>query len=169
MRQNDLECVRRVFREVVPPAFHRCFRDEAAARLAHYNEDALFDTLVALCQVGAEMLSFRSTLRHHSAAEQLLEVDQDVLPLVHCLTMAFDRGLLVYRHNPPLPEPHASEQHLPRGVFARPCSFPGVQKAPVGNADPGMSEEEEEEEDAWLLDLLDLRGDASGVEAICEV
>lgn len=91
MRQVDLEGVRRLFSEGLLPGFHKCFRDEHWLRHSFARADLLFEALVHLCCVGAEMLGYRAARASSGASgEQLLEVDQDLVALVQCLQMVLN-------------------------------------------------------------------------------
>ncbi len=93
MSQTDLATVRKYFREMLPNSLEKVLNDEHFLRCS--SEDAMVVVCERVCAVAAQMLQYRAR-QQPTQPEQLLDVDQDLVQLVRCLTLVFDHRTAVH-------------------------------------------------------------------------
>lgn len=155
-----MEAIRQFFRESLHHAIERCFKDDKV--LSSSSEAVLFQVLYCLVQVGAVMLRYRASRAGAMSPQQLVEMDQDLVPLVACLALVFDPELAPHNTDWPLPE---GVEHSWDSEWAEQLMVVPGTPAP----DASDEEQEEHEESPWLVALLNIFGDEEGFNAVCQV
>lgn len=168
MRQADLDCVRRFFREDLLLCFDKVLQYPQRLELSNHDvAETLLETLQYMVWVAADALVYRGSL---DSADATPDLDCDLTPVVQCM-------LNLFNWRKPLLEVLAEEE-LP----AMDKVFSGfADRMPNDWADPIFQQEQEDPEEneeqqepaderhRWLVHLINLFGFFNGFNQIVHV
>jgi hypothetical protein len=171
MRQADLDCVRRLFRDDLFLSVDKLVSYPQSSRLQHQDqEDALLETLQLLVSTAAYALNYRACL---PASDATAELDSDLVPVAQCM-------LNLFNQHRPLMEQLAFQDVPPPGQlfeYADNLADDWAQRqfaSEADNEDAAVEEEDQQLEPAaerhrWLVHLINLFGHLHGFDNIMQV
>ncbi|KAF6260179.1 hypothetical protein COO60DRAFT_1700419 [Scenedesmus sp. NREL 46B-D3] len=172
MRQADLDCVRRLFRDDLFLSVDKLLSYHQSSRLPLQDqEDVLLETLQLLVATAAHALSYRACLPPGDATAEL---DSDLVPVAQCMLNLFNM------HRPLMLQLADEEVPASSKLFEYADSLPEdwAQRqfaSDADNDDPAAVEEEDEqlepvlERNRWLVHLINLFGYLHGFDTILQV
>jgi hypothetical protein len=170
MRQADLDCVRRLFRDDLFLSVDKLL-SYPQGRLQHQDqEEALLETLQLLVSTAAHALNYRACLPQSDATAEL---DSDLVPVAQCMLSLFHQhrpliGQLAFQEVPPSGQLFDYADNL-ADDWAQP-QF----SSQADDEDAAVDEEDEQLEPAverhrWLVHLINLFGYLHGFDNIMQV
>jgi hypothetical protein len=172
MRQADLDCVRRFFRDELFLSVDKLLTYPQSSMLPHQDqEEALLETLQLLVSTAAHALNYRACL---APGDVTADLDNDLVPVAQCLLQLFNmhRKLLAQIADdevPALSKLFEYAENLPEEWAQRQFT------SHADDDDPAAVEEDEEqlepavERHRWLVHLVNLFGYLRGFDHIMQV
>eukprot|EP00882_Tetradesmus_deserticola_P005884 GHRQ01006196.1.p1 GENE.GHRQ01006196.1~~GHRQ01006196.1.p1 ORF type:complete len:603 (+),score=271.77 GHRQ01006196.1:248-2056(+) len=172
MRQADLDCVRRLFRDDLFLSVDKLLNYHQSSRLPQQDqEEALFETLQLLVATAAHAISYRACL---PASDATAELDSDLVPVAQCMLNLFNM------HRPLMH--HLAEEEVPASSqpFEYADNLPEIWAqrqftSDADNDDPIAVDEQVEplepvvERNRWLVHLINHFGYLHGFDNILQL
>ncbi|WIA22029.1 hypothetical protein OEZ85_004379 [Tetradesmus obliquus] len=172
MRQTDLDCVRRLFRDDLFLSVDKLLSYPQSSMLPHQDqEEVLLETLQLLVATAAHALSYRACL---APGDATAELDSDLVPVAQCMLNLFNmnKKLMLQLADEEVP----ASSKLFEYADSVPDAWAQRQfSSHADNDDPAAVEEDEEqlepavERNRWLVHLVNLFGYLHGFENILQL